>query len=145
MMISCGRVLAHGVERRRERVGVADLADRPDVLAADHLEREVDAHLGGVEHGVVVDHEARVRAVLGNAQDEADVRVGALAHCVEQLAPAQRLIGDDEDRLRRIGTPDRAHVWLSWLGGVTAWPAATGLASVGGLKMPCTAPGTPYS
>src|SRR5581483_2762813 len=78
--------------------------------------------------------------------DEPDVVGGALAHGLDQLAPAQRLVGDDQDGLGVRVRRAQAHGWDSWLGGVVIAPAATALpASAGGLKMPCTAPGTPYS
>ena len=106
--------------------------------ACDEPEREVDPRLGGVEHGVVVDHQPRARA--GSAGTHSTNRASAggrpLADRLDQRAAPERLVGDHEDRL---------HSWLSWLGGVDNVPAATRWASTGGLKIPCTAPGTPYS
>src|SRR5205823_10536090 len=55
-------------------------------------------------------------------------------------------VGDDQDRLRgdvRAGAG--AHSCASMLGGVENVPAVTFSASAGDLKIPCTAPGTPYS
>jgi hypothetical protein len=44
-----------------------------NVLGPDELEREVNAHLRGVEHGVVVDDQAAARPVLRDADDKAHV------------------------------------------------------------------------
>src|SRR5947209_1927867 len=132
-------VFADGVHRGAVGVWITNLADRVDALVVDEVEREIDAHLRGVEHSVVIDDESRARAVLRDAEDEAEVLVlgHAPLHRLDQTTPAQSLVGDDEDRL---------HSCRSWLGGVVKPPAATLLAaSTGGLKMPCTARGTPYS
>ncbi len=135
-----GVVLADGVHRRRVRVRVADLADRVHALRAHEPDGEIDARLGGVEHGVVVDHVARPRPRLRHAQDEPRLLLGRVpTDRLEQRPSAERLVGDDEDR---------PHASPSVPGGLVdpRTPAgASGLASAGGLKMPCTAPGTPYS
>ena len=139
-MISLGLVLVDGVHRRGVRVGVADLADRLDALGADELEREVDARLGGVEHGVVVDHQAGARPVLGHAEHEAHVALGdARPHGVDQRPAAERLVGDDEDACAHS-----LDVLLARRRRERPRPRPC-LASAGGLKIPCTAPGTPYS
>jgi len=75
-----GAVLEHGIERGGVRIGVTDFSDRPDPEVSDDLEREVDAHLGGVEDGVGVDDEAGPRAALGHAEHEAHIVGGALAN-----------------------------------------------------------------
>ena len=95
-----GRVLGDGVHRGRVRVGVADLADDVDALLAHDRAREVDAHLRGVEHGVVVDDVAVPRPRARHADDEARRRSSAARslHRLEQRAPAEGLVGDDEDR-----------------------------------------------
>src|SRR5271157_6301746 len=59
----------------------------------------------------------------------------ALADRIDQRPAAQRFVRHDQDR----GHSRRSE----WLGDKV--PAATGLTSAGGLKIPCTAPGTPYS
>ena len=56
-----------------ERVGVADLAGALDALVAHEREREVDAHLGGVAHRLVVDDVAVARAALRD--DDVEARV----------------------------------------------------------------------
>jgi len=54
------------------------------VLGPDELEREIDADLRRVEHGVVVDDQAAPRAVLGDADDEAHLALrGARPDSVE--------------------------------------------------------------
>ena len=124
-----------------ERVGVADLAGALDALVAHEREREVDAHLGGVAHRLVVDHVAVARAALGHDDVEARVALGvALADGVEQLAAADRLVGEHEDVGHRYSSLPPA----------SDSPAGTACGSAGrsssaGRKMPCTAPGTPYS
>ena len=103
MMISSGRYAWTASIVAEYGVGVADLADRVDVLGASELEREVDPRLGGVEHRVVVDHEPRPRPVLGRDEHEPHVALGgSFADRLEQRAAAERLVGDDQDRSSRV-------------------------------------------
>ena len=57
---------------------------------------------------------------------------------LEQLGAAERLVGDDEDRLHARSPPTPSVV-----AGVAVDPAGAGTSAP--LKTPCTAPGTPYS
>ena len=64
-MISSGRYSATASIVGGVGVGVADLADRLDARARAGTAREVDAHLRGVVHGLVVDDVARRGLVRG--------------------------------------------------------------------------------
>ena len=73
------------VVRGVQRIAVADLAATVDALLAHEREREVDAHLRGVAHGLVVDHVAVPRARLRD--DDVEPRV-ALAPRARAPHPA---------------------------------------------------------
>ena len=91
-------MLGDGVLRGVERVGVADLARARDALVAHELEREVDPHLGGVAHDVVIDHVPVARPLLRHDHVEVHVPAGrALAHAIEQVLAADRLVRQDQD------------------------------------------------
>ena len=97
-MISSGRCSATASMRRQERVGVADFAGRLDALGGDRGEGEVDAHLRGFAHRLVVDHKAGRGLALRHDEAEAHVAAGrALAHRLEQLRAAERAVGDHQD------------------------------------------------
>ena len=106
-----GVVLGDRVHRGGVGVGVADLADGVDALLAQDLAREVDAHLGGVEDGVVVDHVAVARVRARDADDHAQLLAGGLLlDALQQRLAAERLVRDDQDGLghglllsRRLG------------------------------------------
>ena len=138
MMISSGLILPHGVDRGGVGLRIAHFADRLDALGLNEPQRQIDSRLGGIEYRIVVDDQAGTGAALGHDEYEPHLSFGhALTHGIDQRLTAERLVGYDKDGL---------HSWLSWLGGPMVLPAATvRAASVGDLKIPWTAPGTPYS
>src|SRR5437763_29475 len=133
-----GAVVGDRVHRRLKGVLVAHVPDQLDALGGEELLGQVDAHLRGVAHRLVVDDRAVRRAVLRNDQRELRVAPGvARAHRVDQLGAADGLVGDYEDLCHGLTA---SH---SRLGAVATAPAA--FASTRVLNTPWTAPRTPDS
>ena len=132
-----GLVLGDRVHRGGVGVGVADLADGVDALLAQDLAREVDAHLRGVEDGVVEDDVAVARVGARDADDDA-----------RRLLAGGLLLDAVQQRSRRRASRWRRRGWSSALASYSAVVVAcvpAGAGTSAPLKIPCTAPGTPYS
>ena len=133
-----GVVLGDRVHRGGVGVGVADLADGLDALLAHDLAREVDPHLRGVEHGLVVDDVALARVRARDADDDARCRRSAAAFSL------MRASSGAPPRVSLATTRMVLATRASYSAVVVAWvPAGAGTSAP--LKTPCTAPGTPYS
>ncbi len=133
-----GPTCGDGVHRRQNGIAVADFAGAPRCPRSDdRREREVDTHLRRFAYGLVVDHEAAEGLLWGTTRRKrTSPAARARAHRLEQLGATERAVGDDENfphrRLLGIGCDARCLL-----------PATVGVGA--GAKMPCTAPGTPYS
>src|SRR5206468_6795427 len=121
--------------------GVHDLPGRLDAHLAQLGEGGLEAVLGRLPHGLVVDHQALLGLVLRAHDDHAQL-----------LALAARLVGMADDRVDQRPAPDRLvgdHEDPVRSGAHSVVPACTVAAAVGtgsfSLNTPCTAPGTPYS
>ena len=99
--------LADLVHRGQEGVGVADGAARLDALLGQQRDGEVDPHLCGLAHRLVVDHEARGGLALWHHETETHVTARReLAHSVEQLAAPERAVGHHQYLLHRAPSAD---------------------------------------
>ena len=135
-----GVVLADRVHRRRVRVRVADLADRVHALRAHEPDREFDAAPG------------RRRRRRRRRRRSPSAAASAARRARTASAPRPRGGGPPRSAAVRRSSRWPLRGWSSCF----APPGSrrTGrlrrrrpdrAASAGGLKMPCTAPGTPYS
>ena len=138
-MISSGLRSRDRVHRRDERVRVADLAARLEPASRSSDEREVEAYLGGIADRLDVDHRARGRPLWGTHQAD--------------HATLPRLLREHARAARRPPSVSLATTRISHQRSalIPAWPpcptagAGADLPAPAGAKMPCTAPGTPYS
>ncbi len=90
-------VLGDRVHRRQEGVRVAHRAARFDALLRQQRDREVDPHLRGLAHRLVVDHETRGGLALGYHETEAHLAGGReLADSLEQLAAPECAVGNHQ-------------------------------------------------
>src|SRR5919201_4416157 len=134
-----GVVVRDPVHRGLIGIRIHHLAGRVDALLAQLGQRDGEPVLGRCAHELVVDHVAVPRLVLRADHDHVHgTLLGGLLHGLDQSAPADGLVCDDEDCLHAV-------VVHSVFTGGGAPPPAAVVAGTRSLKTPCTAPGTPYS
>jgi hypothetical protein len=142
-----GPVLMQRVFDRLQRIGVDDRPARRDPGLVEKVERPPEAPFRRRTALVLVDDEARARGVLRADDGDADRPLGgALANRVEERAPDDRLVRDDEDVPRarsRRSAPRRRRFPQGTISSIGAGfrPSSTGLP----FSTACRAPRTPYS